>query len=309
MLGLASPLPSFDRAAIQGLGLVLGCSGIGLLVLAELQMGDSVAADTADFGAAGRVTLWHWPRLPRRRRSAAQLDAQSVRRHASAVTVRLCNVRLRRLCRDTPGVCEIETIREECERLLAGASRWAVLGAAARRPPVLAFARHAIFERICAMTIGLDADLLFDGILFKPALGGKELRWHQDAAYGRTDPWYVSCWVPLSAGEAESGGLWVAPGSHRLGLVRHSRKEEEPGAYAGPVATMVPRDAKPVDVSPGQVVVLHSEVLHRSGPNNTTIGRLACQYGFVSASTRILDAGLPSDRRLPLFRASPKTFA
>lgn len=201
---------------------------------------------------------------------------------------------------------EIEAVRAECEQLLAEASGWAVLGAAARCPPLMTFAGHSVFERICTMTIGPDADLLFDGILFKPPLGGKELRWHQDGAYGRTDPWFISCWIPLSAGEAESGGLWVAPGSHRLGPVHHSSGEEGAAAYGGPVATTVPRDCRPLDVSPGQVVVLHSEVLHRSGPNDTSARRLAYQLGFVGASTRLLDPGLPSDRRISLFRAAPR---
>lgn len=198
---------------------------------------------------------------------------------------------------------EIEAIRSECERLVAEAEHWAVLAAAARRPRLLAFARHEVFEHICALTIGSDVDLLFDGVLFKPPRGGKELRWHQDAAYGRTDPWYVSCWVPLRGGAAESGGLWVAPGSHRHGAIRHERRTEDAGAYAGPVATTVPEEPRPLDASPGQVVVLHSEVLHRSGPNRTATGRLACQLGFVSASTRFLDAGLSGDHRMPLFRA------
>jgi ectoine hydroxylase-related dioxygenase (phytanoyl-CoA dioxygenase family) len=112
--------------------------------------------------------------------------------------------------------------------------------------------------------------------------------------------------VPLSGGQAESGGLWVAPGSHRLGPIEHSRGAEEAEAYAGLVATRVPQDSTPLDVSPGQVVVLHSEVLHRSLPNKTATGRLACQYGFVHESTRFLDSGLPGDYRLPLFRAPPE---
>ena len=200
---------------------------------------------------------------------------------------------------------EIGEVRAECERLLSGSTRWALLGVASRSPGLMAFAKHAVFQKICALTIGRDVDLFFDGVLLKPSLGGKELRWHQDAAYGRTDPPYISCWVPLRAGSAESGGLCVAPGSHRSGPVEHARGEETSQAYAGRVASVIPRASLPLDLSPGQVAVLHSELLHRTGPNSTATGRLACQFGFVAASTRFLDPGLSGDHKVPLFRSLP----
>jgi ectoine hydroxylase-related dioxygenase (phytanoyl-CoA dioxygenase family) len=171
---------------------------------------------------------------------------------------------------------------------------------------MLAFAMHDIFRRICALTIGSDIDLFFDSILHKPARGGKELRWHQDAAYGRTDPPYIACWVPLSAGSAASGGLWVAPGSHRSGTLEHTRGSATAQEYAGPVSTTIPSGSRPLDLSPGQVAVIHSELLHRSGPNATDTDRLVYQCGFVAASTRFFDDGLSEDHKLPIFRSLPE---
>ena len=206
----------------------------------------------------------------------------------------------------TPAVfsaVEILAIHEECERLRTRSRSWAVLGAARESSRLLAFAKHDVFRRICAMTIGSDADLFFDGILHKPAHGGKELRWHQDAAYGRTDSSYVACWVPLTAGSAASGGLCVSPGSHRAGPLEHTRCSETAREYAGLVSTMTPPLSRPLDLSPGQVAVIHSELLHRSGPNATDVDRLAYQCGFVGASTRFLDDGLSEDHKLPIFRS------
>ena len=41
LLGAVSPIRALDRPAVHGLGVLLACSGIGLSVLAEFQMGDS----------------------------------------------------------------------------------------------------------------------------------------------------------------------------------------------------------------------------------------------------------------------------
>ena len=201
---------------------------------------------------------------------------------------------------------EILAIKEECDRLRAHNRSWALLGAARDSSKLLAFTKHDVFRRICAMTIGSDVDLFFDSILHKPARGGKELRWHQDAAYGATDPAYVACWVPLSAGSAASGGLWVAPGSHRSGPIEHIRCTATTQEYAGLVSKTIPPVSCPLDLSPGQVAVVHSELLHRSGPNATDTVRLAFQCGFVTASTRFLDDGLSEDHKLPIFRSPPR---
>ena len=177
---------------------------------------------------------------------------------------------------------ELAPLRQTCERLLAETRSWALLGAAARHPVLLEFAKHAVFREICALTIGGDVDLYFDTIAFKPARSGKELRWHQDASYGRTDRPYIACWVPLVRTCSANGGLWVAPGSHKAGPVDHDRRPESEAAYAGPVATAVPTHSIALELDVGQVAVLHSDLLHRSGPNTSGAGRLAYLCGYAN---------------------------
>jgi len=198
---------------------------------------------------------------------------------------------------------EILVVRKECERIRARTGGWIVLGAARENARLFEFVKHDVFQRICTMTIGSDADLFFEGILHKPSRGGRELRWHQDSGYGRTDPSFISCWLPLSTGSAAAGGLWVAPGSHVLGPIKHTRSPATSEQYAGPVSETIPAPSRPLDLALGQVVVLHSELLHRTGPNETDIDRLSFQCGFAGASTRFLDDGLPVDHRVPIFRS------
>ena len=205
----------------------------------------------------------------------------------------------------TPAVfsaSEILEIQLECERIRARSVNWTVLGVARDSARLIAFIKHDVFRRICASTIGPDVDLFFDGILHKPAHGGKELRWHQDSGFGRTDPAFVSCWVPLSEGSAAAGGLWVAPGSHLSGPVEHIGRPATEQEYAGQVSTTIPPTSRALDLALGQVAVLHSEFLHRTGANETGTDRLSYQCGFVTATARFLDEGLPDDHRLPVFR-------
>jgi ectoine hydroxylase-related dioxygenase (phytanoyl-CoA dioxygenase family) len=109
--------------------------------------------------------------------------------------------------------------------------------------------------------------------------------------------------LPLTTGSAAAGGMWVAPGSHVLGPIGHTRSPATFSEYAGPVSETIPAESRPLDLALGQVVVLHSELLHRTGPNETDIDRVSYQCGFASASTRFLDDGLPADHKLPVFRS------
>ena len=186
--------------------------------------------------------------------------------------------------------------------LLTESTSWAVLGAAARSEILLEFVKHDVFRQICAKTIGADVDLYFDSIAFKASGRSKELGWHQESAYGRTDRPYIACWTALTRAVRGSGCLWVAPGSHRKGPREHKRHSESEAVYAGPVVLAAPEQSIPLELEPGQVAVLHSELLHRSEPNTSGADRLGYLCGYVSAATRFLDAGVAGDLKLPLFR-------
>lgn len=66
LIGLDSPLSGFDRPLVRVLGLLLAGSGIGLTVLAEIQMGDSwrVGVDPSEATALVRHGLFGYVRNP-----------------------------------------------------------------------------------------------------------------------------------------------------------------------------------------------------------------------------------------------------
>jgi ectoine hydroxylase-related dioxygenase (phytanoyl-CoA dioxygenase family) len=163
-----------------------------------------------------------------------------------------------------------------------------------------------VFRGIVEPLLSSDVDLYWDSIVRKPAGHGREFRWHQDGGYGRTEPeGYITCWTPLAATSEENGCLWVVPGSHLAGMLPHDSLDSTAHAYSGLVADL-PADAAPVPLpmEPGQVAVLHSFTLHRSGPNRSASPRTAYVAAYTRAGTRYLDPGLPSDAKAPAFRAT-----
>lgn len=66
LAGLAAPLRAFQRLDVQVLGLLLACCGIGLTVLAELQMGESwrVGVDPSEVTSLVGRGLFRYTRNP-----------------------------------------------------------------------------------------------------------------------------------------------------------------------------------------------------------------------------------------------------
>lgn len=141
-----------------------------------------------------------------------------------------------------------------------------------------------------------DARLYWEQAVAKPAQARTELPWHQDNGYTPLVPEeYVTCWLALDDADLDNGCLWVIPGSHRQGTVRHHN-----GAgpfrvgHDGPDA-----DGVPVPVRRGSVLVFSSLLMHRSGPNTTDRARLAWILQFCGkTATSALSGRLLDDRLL-----------
>lgn len=97
--------------------------------------------------------------------------------------------------------------------------------------------------------------------------------WHQDLSLD----WPVSVppalviWFPLDVANQSSGSLQVIPGSHKHGVIGrgHLLPEEMEEIYA-PTERIVD-----VNLSPGDCLIFHPGVLHRSGVNTTNSHRRA----------------------------------
>ncbi len=108
----------------------------------------------------------------------------------------------------------------------------------------------------------------------EPRVGGA-WEWHQDYGY-----WYknqfmfpdqlVSIMTALSPATRENGCLQVIPGSHKIGRVNHGFAGEQIGADM----VMVDHCLKTmplyyVELDPGDSLIFHSNLLHRSSANNS----------------------------------------
>jgi phytanoyl-CoA hydroxylase len=105
-----------------------------------------------------------------------------------------------------------------------------------------------------------------------PSGAGSSIPLHQDNGYGTLEPMTdVTVWIPLVDADEESGGLFVVPGSHRLGLLPHGHGGENP-VLLGVEGEF---EAIPVPLRAGEALAFSGLTLHGSGPNRSGAARPA----------------------------------
>ncbi|MHA4812308.1 phytanoyl-CoA dioxygenase family protein [Flavitalea flava] len=136
----------------------------------------------------------------------------------------------------------------------------------------------------------------------EPKVGGA-WEWHQDFGY-----WYknqfmfpdqmISVMVALTPATKENGCLQVITGSHKMGRVNHGFAGEQVGADAEMVANALKTmDLLYCELSPGDALFFHSNLMHRSEANLSDGARwsiISCynlqsnlSYGETTSSWRI----------------------
>lgn len=106
--------------------------------------------------------------------------------------------------------------------------------------------------------------------------GAPEFPWHQDNGYNRLKEGHFQLWVALSGINGQTGRLWLQPGSHKLGVLAHSRSgthQVGPADAAQPVA---------VEGEPGDAILFSSLMLHRTDPNISLQPRLVYVIEYMS---------------------------
>lgn len=201
---------------------------------------------------------------------------------------------------------------EECERIAAefeALSRQTLRlgeereGPLAYQPMLHALSEHltgaiadARLLEIVARLVGPNARMYWEQLVAKPPRARTELPWHQDDGYAPTDPpGYLTCWMALDDADLENGCMWVIPGSHRRGILRHRRAGpyfrsglEAYDGETGAVAAPVPR---------GAVLLFSSLTLHHSGPNLSDRPRRAWIVQYCDAAARHGNTGEALDDR------------
>ena len=132
--------------------------------------------------------------------------------------------------------------------------------------------------------IGPNIMLFHDQGLFKPALTGGPVFWHQDNAYWKcTPPNLVSMWLTLDDVDVHNGAMQVIPGSH-LKPVWHNPSEST-NALLDLGGSIDASRAVVVDLPAGGCMFHHCQTLHYTQPNTTERQRRAFVLHFMPPGT------------------------
>ena len=155
-----------------------------------------------------------------------------------------------------------------------------------RDPVFERFAREPALLDLIEGLLGPDLDCFLSQFIFKhpEALGQP---WHQDAFYFPFDrsP-QVGVWLAITRSTRDNGPLWVLPGSHREPVheVVPDRREHANFGYVE-IVDHDTSDAVAVLMDPGDLLVFHSHLMHRSTDNKGDRMRAAMVYHYGEAGT------------------------
>lgn len=156
-----------------------------------------------------------------------------------------------------------------------------------RQVPVFnEFVCQARLVELLGGILGADVDCFLSQFIFKlPGALGQP--WHQDAFYFPFDrsP-QVGAWLALTQTTAENGPLWVLPGSHTEPL--HDAVEDTREHANMAYVEIVDHDtsaAVPVLLNPGDLILFHSHLFHKSSDNTADFMRAAMVYHFGAGGT------------------------
>jgi ectoine hydroxylase-related dioxygenase (phytanoyl-CoA dioxygenase family) len=162
-----------------------------------------------------------------------------------------------------------------------------------RHEPVFnAFCRDSRLLTLVSALLGPDLDCFLSQFIFKnPGALGQP--WHQDAFYFPFDrrP-QVGVWLAVTRATLENGPLWVLPGSQRepIHRVEPDRREHAQMGYVE-ITDHDMTGERPVLLEPGDVLLFHSHLMHKSTDNLSSGMRAAMVYHYGEAGTvdRTLD--------------------
>ena len=122
-------------------------------------------------------------------------------------------------------------------------------------------------------------------MIMKDAHTGGAWAWHQDYGYWYQNavlfPDLTSAFIAVDPATRENGCMQVIRGSHKIGRVEHQLKGDQAGAdptRVEQILKVLPLDY--VEMNPGDVLLFHANLLHRSDQNRSDNPRwsMICCY-------------------------------
>jgi len=164
-------------------------------------------------------------------------------------------------------------------------ARSSVLRDLVRSPALLAIASDLL---------GPDVDLYWDQAVYKRPERPRRFPLHQDTGYQLTVPEdFVSCWIALTEASPKNGCLFLVPGLHRNGTLRHVHIEPQGWEEC---LVDAPRDLIPAPLAPGGAVIFSSLTPHTTGANTTDAIRKGYLILYARPGT-VMYAGPPDGPR------------
>ena len=156
-----------------------------------------------------------------------------------------------------------------------------------RHEPFKRFTKLPVILDVLEQIMGPDIDCFQSQFIFKNAAAWGQ-PWHQDSYYMPLDKLpQVGVWLAVSEATLENGCLSVLPGSHRE-PIHETVPDQRPDANYGYVE-IVDCDfssAVPVLMQPGDVLIFHSFLMHRSEDNRSNGRRAAAVFHYALADTQ-----------------------
>jgi len=151
---------------------------------------------------------------------------------------------------------------------------------------------HPLLLKVAENINGEDFVPFTEGYFIKDPGLGASVAWHQDG----TTHWNNPNWDQYTHGfnfmaqlykSTPGNGVWVVPGTHKLGKVDIKKRVKEAGT------TKLP-DAVPIVCGPGDVAITNRQVLHGSFANTSKDRRVTVNFGFHKRSSvlNVLGGGL-----------------
>jgi len=165
-----------------------------------------------------------------------------------------------------------------------------------RRKPHLVF--KWVDELVHHPTV-LDAveDLIGPNILLynlatwlKKSNDGSYVGWHQDSTYFPLDPpVQVTAWIAFTESNRENGCVDYVAGSHAIGQLQHADElggKSMLGSGQHIVEAFDSRDTRSITLSPGEMSLHHTRLLHKSEPNNSGRRRIGFGISYIPTHVR-----------------------
>lgn len=145
-------------------------------------------------------------------------------------------------------------------------------------------ATHSELLDLVMPVIGPDVALFASHYVCKDPRVGLEVLPHQDV-WPLKPMEVVSAFVAVDECSSRNGGLRVLPRSHESGLQAHHTNPDK--NVFGASLQSATSDTVSLDLSPGDVVLMHANLAHASAPNTSDLRRCALTLRYIPTTTLV----------------------